>query len=487
MALLMFISIYTSRVILANLGIEDYGIYNVVGGLTGMFAFFQSSLANATQRFISVELGKGSKDGARKVFSQSFFIYLFFVVIVLIALETVGYWFVVNKLNIPPERLNAALVVFHITIISLCFTLIGTAYNSAIIAHEDMSYYSYIGFFEGIMKLVIAYMISITSYDRLIIYAFLLMMVVVIVQSSYAVICLRNYAECRIKWIYDRDTIEKMRSFFSWNFLSTIIYMTKDQLINILINLFFGPAINAARGISYQINGIVAQFTTSIFTSVQPQIVKSYASRDLSYMHTLIFTSSKFSVIAYWVIALPIVLNIDFLLSLWLKEVPDYTSIFTIWVFVDSGLALLTQSPWGCALATGNLKRIVLFANTAILFVFPISYLFLLLGYSPVCIFVIIALLRFVQVVLMVLQANFLVHFGLIKYFNNVARPILSVLIVSSILPLMVYVNTDNDWKGFLFRASIAVISCIIIAFFLGLTSKEKSYIKNYVKSRINK
>lgn len=485
MLLLMFIGIYTSRVILKHLGIEDYGIYNVVGGLTGMLAFFQSSLANATQRFLSVELGKNNKEGATNVFSQFFFIYVFFVILVLIALETFGYWFVANKLNIPPERLSSALVVFHVTVVSLCITLIGTAFNSAIIAHEDMSFYSYLGIFEGVMKLAIAYLIVIGNYDRLIMYALLLFLVVVITQSAYMVWCFRRYEECRIRWFFDKSTISSMSTFFSWNFLGTIIYMTKDQLLNILINIFFGPAINAARGISYQVNSAVLQFTNSIFTSVQPQIVKSYASGNLSFMHKLMFASSKYSVMAFWIIAFPIALNIDFLLNLWLVEVPEYTGAFTIWVLVDSTMALLTNAPWGAALATGKIRNYVLYGNGVLLLIFPIAFFVLTLGASPVSVFITIAAVRCVQILLVVIEANKQVSFGIKNFISSVMIPIIRVCSLSAIFPLLLYFSLGDDWVGFIIKGFTALASCAIFIWFLGLNVYEREQLAIYIRNKL--
>lgn len=486
MILLMCINIYASRVILDNLGIEDYGIYNVVGGLTSMFAFFQSSLANATQRFLSVELGKGSKEGAKKVYSHFFFIYLIFVIIVLIALETIGYWFVVNKLNIPIERLDAAVKVFHMTVISLCFTLIGTVFNSAIIAHEDMSYYSYVGVFEGIMKLIIAYAIVISGFDRLVTYAFLLMLVVVGVQVSYAVRCFVKYEESNIIWYFERSTIVQMGKFFSWNFLGTIIYMTKDQFVNILINIFFGPAINAARGISFQLNSVLSNFSSSIFTSVQPQIVKSFAVRKIDYLHKLVFFSSKYSVIFFWIMALPVILNVDFLLSIWLKKVPEFTGIFTIWILVDSLLVQLTNAPWGVALASGQLRKYTIYGNGVLLLVFPLSYLALSLGASAVSVFIITAFVRALQVVLVVNESNKLSSFGLLNYLKEVILPIVKVIILSTPIPFLVSSLIVNEVISFFVSGIISVLFTGLAIWVVGLNKMERQYVLQFVKSKIN-
>lgn len=487
MLLLLCINIYTSRVILENLGITDYGIYNVVGGLTSMFAFFQSSLANATQRFMSVELGKGTTEGARKVFSQFFFIYLFFVLIILIALETVGYWFVVTKLNIPPDRQDASICVFHMTVISMCATLLGTSFNSCIIAHEDMSFYSYVGVFEGIMKLIIAYAIVVSEFDRLVTYGFLLMLVVIGIQSSYALRCYVKYIETKVSWYWDRSTIKKMGKFFSWNFLGTIIYMTKDQFVNILINIFFGPAINAARGVCFQLNGVLSNFTSSIFTSVQPQIVKNFAINNRDYLHKLVFSSSKYSVMCFWFVSFPVMLNIDFLLSIWLEDVPEYTGIFTIWVLIDSLLVQLTNAPWGVALASGNLKQYTLYGNGALLLIFPMSYTALYFGCSAVSVFVITAIIRSLQVTLVVKEANRLSDFGIVNYLLQVIVPLVKVVALSSPLPIFAVYLIKGDILTFFVTSALSIVCSGIAIWKAGLSENERLHINNFIINKICK
>lgn len=485
MLVLLIINLFTSRIVLQNLGFTDYGIYNVIGGLTSMFAFFQVSLSNATQRFFCVELGKNDEEGARNVFSQFFFIYLAFTVLVVIALETVGYWFVAHKLNVPPDRISAAVTVFHVTVISLCCTLMGTTFNSVIIAHEDMSFYSYLGIFEGVMKLAVAYMISISDGDRLVFYAVLLLLTVVTTQSSYVVWCLKKYKECRLRRYFNKKTFAEVSKFFSWNFIVNIISVTKEQMVNILLNLFFGPVVNAARGISYQVSGAVMQFCNNITLSVHPQLVKSYASGNYQYMHKLFFYWSKYAVLVFWTISLPVMLNIDFLLRIWLKDVPEYTPAFAIWVLVDSLLFNLSQPTWNTSLATGKLRGMVLYGYTILLLIFPVSYIFLRLGYSPVSVFIITVAVRGIQVVLQIKQANNLISFGIVNYVRNVIVPIIVTIAVTSILPLSIYVQTEENFWIFILRSVVSVLSCGIGIYLIAMKEEERQMVRNFIKSRI--
>ena len=485
MLFLMFIGIYTSRVILQNLGVVDYGIYNVVGGLTGMFAFFSSSLSNALQRFLSVEIGKDSVEGATKVFSQFFFIFIAFVIVILLALETFGYWYVANKLNIPPDRLDAAVWVFHFTSIALCFTFIGIVFNSMIIAHEDMSFYSYLGIFEGVAKLGIAYLILFSSHDKLIVYALLLLVSVILSRIACVIWCIKKYDECRLIRYFSKSSLKEMGTFFSWNFIGAIIYMTKDQFVNILMNLFFGPAINAARGVSYQLNGVLTHFTSSIYTSVQPQMVKSFASGDMSYMHKLIFASSRYSVYAFWTMALTVAINVEFLLNIWLVEVPPYTAVFTVWILGDTTLALLTDPQWSATIATGKIRNYTLLGNGVLLLVFPISYIVLRAGGNPVSVFIVTFAVRCLQVMLVVREANKLVSFGIRKYVCKVMIPILRVCIISVILPVIANSYFNNNWTGLFAKSIISIASCILTIWFIGISINEKDKVKSFIENKI--
>ena len=363
MLFIMFITLFTSRVILDKLGIEDFGINNVVGGLAMMFTFFSSSLTNATQRFLNIELGIKNSLGANRVFNQHLIIYVIIICIVILLAETIGLWIVINKLVIPSERLSAALWVYQFTIISLAITLIGIVFNSMIIAHEDMKIYSYVGILDGILKLVIAYAICVLPFDRLITYSFLLLTVTLLVQGSYAYYCFKNYKECKLHFIWNKKSIKDTFSFISWNVVGTAIYATKDQGTNLLLNIYFGPTVNAARAIAYQVSSAVSSFGVNFYTSVRPQIVKSYSNGNVDYLNKLFFKSSKYSIFLMWIVILPVILCIDTLLELWLVEVPFQTNIFIVWVLADSMLALLTNPTWSIALATGKLKKYTLIGN----------------------------------------------------------------------------------------------------------------------------
>ena len=484
MIFLMVVSLYTSRVVLDKLGVEDFGIYNVVAGFVMMLGFFSSSLANVSQRFLTIELGKNNIVRARQIFNQHFLLYLCIILLVFIVGETVGLYFVREKLVIPAERMGAAIWAYHFAIASLVFTLFGIIYNSAIIAHEDMKIYSYVGIVEGVAKLVIAFAIGVTSHDRLVLYALLLMIVVAGTQLYYSYFCHHKYSECRFMWFWNRKTIHETARFISWNFVGTIIYMLKDQGINILLNLFCGPVVNAARAISYQVNTAISNFNNNFVTSVQPQIVKSYASGDIAYMNKLFFNSTRYSLFLMWVLCFPVMCYIDGLLALWLKEIPADTGVFTIWVLIDSILATMTNAPWIITMATGQLRSYVLYSCSVLLLIFPLAYFALYLGAEPVIVFVIISIVRIFQILAILLLLNKQIHFGLNSYFINVVWPVLKIILLS--IPV--------SFVFLKWLPNVPVISCFLLflmSLFMvwqfGTTGSERQMILLYIKEKINR
>ena len=486
MLFLMVVTLFTSRVLLDKLGIEDFGIYNVVGGLAVMFIFFRSSLSNATQRFLNVALGKGDADGAARVFAQHFTLYLAVSAAVVVVGETVGLWFVYNKLVIPPDRLSAAVWVYQFTLVSLCSTLVGIVYDSTIIAHEDMNVYSYVGIFEGLAKLGIAYAISISPFDRLVVYGLLLMLLALSIQCFYAVYCSRRYAECRIKLLWDRQLLKDTSSIVGWNTVGTAVYAVNDSGVNILLNLFFGPAVNAARAVSFQVSNAVNGFASNFFVSVRPQIVKSYASGDGEYLMKLFYNSSKFSFFLLWIFCLPLCFTIDPILHLWLTQVPEYTGTFTVWILAYSLVNVLNNPVWAVALAVGRLKRYISIGSGVFLMVFPLAYVALKCGASPVAVFAIMFFVRlcYLVVVLHIIKAYINLSFR--RYFTDVVKPVASVVVVSLAAAYALHALLPASLPGTFVFIILAVVMVGFCICFLGLKATERSYVLNIIKKKLN-
>lgn len=486
MMFLMLITFFTSRVILDKLGVVDYGIYNVVGGLASMFTFFRSSLSNATQRYLSMALGKGDMEEAGRIFCQHQTLYGMTSIFIIGLSEIVGLWLLKNKLVISPDRQVAAFWVFQFTVISLAFTLLSIVYDSVLIAREEMKVYSYVGIVEGVAKLAIAYFISIFHFDRLIFYGFLLSSVSVGLVMFYAFYCSKHFPEATYRFLWNKTSIKETFSFISWNVIGTAAWAINDQGINILLNMFFGPAINAARGIAFQINQALNHFTASFFTAVRPQIIKSYASEDLRYLFRLLFSSSKFSFYLLWYLALPVMLHIDGILAIWLKDVPSYTNIFTIWVLVFS-LVNTTNNPiWTLALAIGKLKWYIIIGSSVFLLTFPIAYIVLKMGYPPVSVFVVSTIVRAIYVLVVLLVIKRYIVFSLWDYLTNVIIPVLFVVMISGTISFLIKDIYGGHFVGILLTA---VSTTIIISFSIllfGLNKPEREKIMAFTKRKIS-
>ncbi len=487
MLFLMVVSLYTSRVILSNLGITDFGIYNVIGGFTSMFVFFRSSLANVTQRFLSVEIGQNNFKAANKIFCVHQSVYIVISLFVLLFGEIIGVWFIYNKLNIPAERVLAAFWVFQLTLFSLCTTILSVIYEAVLVAREEMKIYSYVGIIEGIIKLFIAYVIAIIAYDKLVVYSLLLFVVAIGIRVFYSIYCTKKYSESVYKWEWDKKKIRECFSMISWNTLGTLVYSINEQGLNILLNIFFGPIVNAARGVAGQINQAVNNFSANFYTSVRPQLMKSYAVKDYEYLFNLFFTTSKLSVYLLWIIVLPLCLSIDFVLHLWLSEVPEYTKIFTVLILIYSVINVLNNPIWALALAVGKLKNYILYGSAVFFLVFPISYLFLRYGYSPQSVFVISIIVRcfYIYTVLVILKKE--ITFSLSLYFKEVILPVLCVISISGCFCFWF----DSFWGDSLIqRLTFSMISFLIVIItilLVGLNKIERCNIISIIKRRILK
>ena len=484
MMFIMLITLYASRVVLEKLGIIDYGINNAVGGLAVMFTFFSSSLANVSQRFLNIELGRKDLKGAKRVFNQHFVIYLCFIVAVLFLAETLGLWFILNKMVIPPERLVAALWVYQFTVISLCITLLGIIFNAVIIAHENMKVYSYIGIFEGIAKLLIAFAISVVPFDKLICYAALLMCVSMSTQFFYAYHCFKYYQECKLQLSWNINVFKETLPLISWNIVGTAVYAVNHQGTNLLLNMYFGPAVNAARAVAMQINHAIMNLGTGFYTAVRPQITKSYAAGDYDYMNKLFFNSSKYSVFLLWMLCLPVMLNINEILELWLVDVPQYTGIFTVWILAYSIVDILNNPIWSIALSIGKLKKYIMIGSSVFLCAFPISYICLEKGASPTSIFITLFIVRIVYLFAVVKIIRTYIPFSLKEYFREVIFRSFVVLTISGFISLAIHLLIPQSFTGLLLNVGFSLLVIALSVWFLGINHSERLHFLSFLKRK---
>ena len=329
MIVTMLVGLYTSRVILQTLGVEDYGIYNVVGGFVSMFSLISGSLREAVSRFITYELGTGNKERLRAIFSTSCFVMAGLSVIIVIATETIGLWYLHNKMVLPEERLYAASWCFQLSVASFVLSLLSTAYTASIISHERMGIYAWISILDAVLKLLICYAVMVSPADKLISYAFLLFSVGVIDQIVYWAYCRRNFEECNISFVFDRALFKEMFSFAGWNFIGSSAAVLRTQGAALMLNYFGGPVVNAANGIATQITGVVSKFVSNFTQAFNPQITKQYAAGEYESLMRLLIYGSKYSYYLMFILALPVFFNARFILEIWLGVVPDYTVEFT--------------------------------------------------------------------------------------------------------------------------------------------------------------
>lgn len=383
MLVLMLVGFYTSRVVLEALGETDFGIYNVVGGVVAMFTVISGALNSAISRFITFELGKGPEARLNKVYSTAVMIQAAIALIVAAVAEPVGIWFIRNEMTISPDRIPAAVMVLHFSVLSFVINLLSVPQMASITAHEHMSAYAYIGLLDGFLRLSVAFLILRSPIDRLVYYAALMAVAVLVVRMAYGIYCRRHFEECRFRPVFDAGLVKEMFSFAGWNFIGVSSGVLRDHGGNILVNLFFGPAMNAARGVAVQVFSALQGFVTNFMTAVNPQITKSYAAGDYSYLFALVRKSSRMSFYLLFVIALPVLFNTEYLLGIWLKDVPQGTVAF-VQLFLIFALSESLSNPMITAmLATGHIRNYQIIVGGLQLLNVPVSYILLKGGASP--------------------------------------------------------------------------------------------------------
>lgn len=354
----MLISLYTSRVVLNTLGVTDYGIYNVVGGVVAMFSVISSSLSSAVSRFITYEIGRGDFEKLKRIFSTSVNIQIGISLVIIALAETFGLWFLNTKMNIPDGRIGAANWVLQCSLLSFIINLVSVPYNACIIAHERMTAFAYISILEAVLKLVVVYMLLISTYDKLATYAVLLVAVALIVRLAYSFYCRRHFEESHYRFVYDKSLIKEMTGFAGWSFFGNGAYMLNVQGVDMLINIFFGVTLNAARGVASQVQNAVMQFVNNFTVAINPQITKSYAAGDMRYVCKLVCRGARFSYFLLFIFVVPLFCEADYVLKLWLKIVPEYAVMFLRLSLFGTLMTLLGNSMLTAIMATGNIKNI---------------------------------------------------------------------------------------------------------------------------------
>lgn len=487
---MMAVSLYTSRVVLNALGVEDFGIYNVVGGVVAMFSMLSGSLSSAITRFITYELGTGNQENLKKIFSSAVTIQIGLAVLIILLAEAVGVWFLNVKMNIPDVRMVAANWVFQFSILTFAINLISVPYNASIIAHERMSAFAYISILEAIGKLAIAFLIVISPMDKLIFYAILMCAVALIVRFAYGVYCKRHFEECTYRFIFDKDLLKQMFGFAGWNFIGATSAVLRDQGGNVVINLFCGPAANAARGIAFQVNTAISGFVTNFMTALNPQITKSYAAGDRKYMMTLIFQGARLSFYMLLLLSLPVLINTHYILGLWLKIVPDHAVLFVQLVLVFAMSESISSPLITAMLATGKIRNYQLVVGGLQLMNLPISYTLLRMGMFPETVIVVAIVISQCCLAARLLMLREMIGLSIRKYLKKVYINVLVVTVIAAILPFLLAISLEESFLNFVLLCFMALICTGITIYYVGCDKTERQFVLNKlytIKNKLNK
>lgn len=489
--LIMLVSLYTVRVVLNTLGAEDYGIYNVVAGVVTMFSFLSGAMATASQRYFAFEMGKGNEEGLQKIFSVTMTIYVLLALIIVLLAETVGLWFVNTKLVIPTERTVAARWIYQFAILSFMVTLLTTPYMASIIAHENMNVYACVSIVEAALKLGIVFVLQALPYDKLIVYGGLLLLVACINTGLYRGYCKKHYSECRFRLVWDKVLFKEMVSYSGWNLIGSISWVLRTQGVNILLNIFFNPVINASRTIAVQVSSAVSSFSQNFSSALRPPIIKTYAASKKKEMVVLLYKSSKYLFFLMLVITLPLCSEIHFIFSLWLKNIPPYSEIFTILILIDCIFEASSYPVQSAAQATGRIALYQCCVSGILCFNVPISFLWLNHNNeSAVSVFVISILLTCVAFFIRLFLFRRLVpEFSIKQFLLKVLLPAVLVYFISSVFTFVfkyVVLRSANEFYCCL-RILLNIFISVLTIYFIGMSKKERNAIFAVIKNKLGK
>lgn len=479
MFITLIVSLLTARVVLGALGVSDYGLNNVIGGFVSMLGYFNSLLCSGTSRFLTFGLGKGDNKRLQEIFSACLTIHFIIALITILLGETIGLWFVNYKLVIDPERLFAANVVYQLSLFGLALSIMQTPYGASIISHEKMSIYAYMSIFDVLMKLLIVILLLYCSGDKLVLYSVFYFFVGVINMIFYRYYCIKKFAECSLKLGFDKLLYKEIFNYVGWNSLSALAFMMNGQGVNILLNLFFGTIVNAARGIANNICGYLSKFVSNFQIAINPQIIKYYAQGDVAQMNRLTQNNSKYSLYLVLLMCLPVLLETEYILQLWLGQVPEYTVEF----IRLSVIILMIQSidyPIGNAIhAYGKMKLPNLTASIVYLSALPISYIFMKLGADPIVAYITLSIVYPVALICDLWVLHKYSNFDRMNFLIDVVFRGMGIIVFSLIIPTIIYYNMDRSFLRFVLVGISSVVLSSAVIFFMGLSKSMQDRVLN--------
>lgn len=488
MFVVMAVGIYASRIILQSLGAQDFGIYNVVGGIVSIIGVLNGVLSSSTSRFLTFELGRGNKEILDKTFSVSLNLHICVALFIFVLAETIGLWFFYVKLVIPEERMNAAFWVYQFSIITTMFTFTQVPYNASLIAHENFSIYAYVGLYDAFSKLLIVYLIQISPIDRLVFYALLLMINSILIQLFFRYYTYGRFTECRFRVIKEKYYYKRQLNYSGWELFGGLAFVSQGQGINILLNLFFGPTVNAARAIAYQIQGAISQFVNNFLTAVRPQVIKAYAKGNPNGMYELTFQTARFSFYLMLAIILPLCYELRFVLDLWLGDVyPEETYSFSLIILIF-GLTEIFRfvliMPFH---AIGRMKLGNSLNGTIMITALPISYFVLKIGCPAYSVFIVLVLINIIVALNGWLIVRSYERFSIKLFVIDVFARCIFVCILSIIIPTIVHYYMEAGWLRFVTLCVLSEIGLVVVVYTIGLKSMERNMLINKIKEKVSK
>lgn len=474
----MAVSFYTSRVVLQVLGVSDFGIYNVVGGLVTMFTFVSGAMTTATQRFLSIEIGRGEGGDVRRMFSTAVMVHALLGVAIIVAGETAGVWFLNNYMNFPADRYAAANWVYQLSLATFVIDVMSVPYNAAIIAYERMKAFAYVSIVDVTLKLVVVYLLTLTTYDKLVVYAALLGLIAVTIRVIYGFYCKRNFPQCRCNLKWDKARGKGMMSFLGWNLIGSIAGVGKEQGINVVLNIFFGSAVNAARGVAYQAMNAIAGFAANFQVAMNPQIIKSYAAGERGDMYKLVFRGSKYSFMLLLVLSLPVAVEAPFILGVWLKEVPEYTVVFLRLVLATTLIDSLSNPLITAMHASGKVRDYQIVVGGLSLLTLPVAYVLFKLGYPPQAAMCVGLAMSVVCHFARQLLLRHTIGFPMGLFLRTVSLRVFLIAVASALPPCALGAAMNGGWGEFFAVCTVSVACTVFFCYRFGMGTAEKEFVR---------
>lgn len=487
MGITMLVQLYTARVVLQVLGVEDYGIYNIVGSVIIAFNYLSVPLGSAIQRFYNFELGRNKLEQLNSVFNHSLFIYLILSVILFLVIEIIGLWFVNNHMQMPQLRMDAAKWAFHFSLICFIVNLCKMPFESLIIAHEKMAFYAYISIVDVLLKLGNVFFLLLIPFDKLKIYSVNQLIIAIVIFTCVYVFCKKKFRYIYIKKVWDKSVFKSLLGFSSWSLFGAIAAMSANQGLNVLLNMFYGVVINAAMGIANQVNNSVSHFVSNFQVAFRPQLIKSYASGDIDYLKTMITRTAKYSYLLLFAIICPLVFNLDFILKIWLVDVPTYTKEFCAFILIYTLLETLSGPMVTVVQATGRIKKYQLIISAVIFMNIILSYFFLELGFPPVIVLQVKCLLDCLYLAIRLVFMRRMVQYSILTFVKEVIIPVITISSVSVVALLIMSYYIELGWVYLILSILLFLIIYIPLCIFWGIKTNERKAIFNIVKSKVNK